>query len=338
MKRQLRSCTIFLASFAVAAILSLLATAARAAAPLAGAQAPGYYRVTVGDTEVTALNDGTIDFPMDTLLVGESPAQILGAYKHAFQKLPAESSMNQFLVNTGTRLVLVDAGAGAYFGPTLGNTVTNLRAAGYTPEQVDDVVITHMHADHIGGLVHDGKRAFPNAVLRIAKADLAFWMSPANKTRAPEGVRASFAVAQEAISPYIEAGKLQPFEGRTEIVPGVTALPAPGHTAGHTYYAIESRGERLLVWGDVVHSAAVQFRDPSVRIAWDSDDHAAENARERIFAEAASKGYLVAGAHLPFPGIGHVTNAGEAGGYAFVPVSYSANRQPGPPVPPAGEK
>lgn len=338
MKCHFSSRALLLASLAVATCVSLIATDAGASAPLAGSQAPGYYRVMVGDIEVTALSDGTIDFPMDTLLVGESPTRIRNAYKEAFQKLPAESSMNQFLVNTGTKLVLVDAGSGIYLGPTLGNTVANLRAAGYTPDQVDEVVITHMHADHIGGLVHDGKRAFPNAVLRIAKADLAYWMKPANESNAPEGVRPSFAVAQKAIRPYIEAGKLQPFEGRTDIVPGVTALPAPGHTAGHTYYDIESRGERLLVLGDAVHSAAVQFRDPSVRIAWDSDDHAAENARQKIFAEAASEGYLVAGAHIPFPGIGHVTNTGETGEYAFVPLMYSVNRRPKALVSPAGVK
>ena len=297
-----------------------------AAAPIVGTQAPGYYRVMVGDIEVTALSDGTIDFPMDTLLTGESASQIRDAYEHAFQKLPAETSMNQFLINTGNKLVLVDAGAGMVFGPTLGNTVANLRAAGYTPEQVDEVVITHMHADHTGGLVHDGLRTFPNAELRIDKADVEYWMNPANEASAPEGVRVSFSVAQKTLGPYIAAGKLKTFIGETEIVPGVQAEPAHGHTAGHSYYVVQSKGEKLLVWGDVVHSAAVQFKDPSVRIAWDSDDHAAEGSREKVLADAARNRYLVAGAHLPFPGLGHVVAAADGKTYAFVPVTYSANR------------
>jgi glyoxylase-like metal-dependent hydrolase (beta-lactamase superfamily II) len=163
---------ILTAACLAAASLSAAHAAAHAAAPIVGTQAPGYYRVLVGDIEVTALSDGTIDFPMDTLLIGKPATDIRAAYKAAFQKLPAESSMNQLLINTGSKLVLVDAGAGTVFGPTLGNTVANLRAAGYTPDQVDEVVITHMHADHTGGLAHDGERTFPNAELRIARADL----------------------------------------------------------------------------------------------------------------------------------------------------------------------
>jgi len=319
---------LLLASIAFAAVTSLMLPPAHAAAPMVGTQAPGYYRIMVGAIEVTALSDGTIDFPMNTLLVGEPSSQIRAAYKSAFQGLPAETSMNQFLINTGGKLVLVDTGAGAFFGPTLGDTVASLRASGYRPEQVDEVVITHMHADHTGGLVQDGEPTFKNAVVHIARADLDFWMNPANEAKAPEGVRASFNVAQKALAPYIAAGKLKPFDGQVVIAPGVTAVPAPGHTAGHTYYAVESKGEKLLVWGDVVHSAAVQFRDPSVRIAWDSDDHAAEAAREKVLADAARGGYLIAGAHLPFPGLGHVTRAAAGQGYVFVPVTYSTNRKP----------
>jgi len=314
-----------LAAIALGALISFMQPA-HASAPMAAPQAPGFYRIMVGDIEVTALSDGTIDFPMDTLLSGESPAQIRAAFAKAFQKLPAESSMNQFLVNTGSKLVLVDTGAGVFYGPTLGNTVASLRAAGYKPEQVDEVVITHMHADHIGGLVQDGKATFPNAVVRISRADVDFWMNAANESLAPEGVRGSFAVARKALAPYVAAGRLKPFDGETEIVPGVRALPAPGHTAGHTYYAVESKGQKLLVWGDVVHAAAVQFANPKVFIAWDSDGRGAQNARENALADAAREGYLVGGAHLPFPGLGHVVRAADGKGYVFVPVSYTVNR------------
>lgn len=315
--------------FALSAVaVPALVTPAHAAAPLRGEQAPGYYRIMIGDIEVTALSDGTIDFPMDTLLTGERPEQIRAAFGKAFQRLPAESSMNQFLVNTGGRLVLVDAGAGTFFGPTLGRTLASLRAAGYTPEQVDDVVITHMHLDHTGGLVHDGERSFPNATVHIARAEHDFWMQPANASKVPEGVRQSFAVAREALQPYSDAGKLVTFDGEAVIAPGVRAIRLPGHTVGHTGYAIESRGETLLAWGDVVHAAAIQFADPSVRIVWDSDGQAARRERDAVLAQAAKEGFIVAGAHLPFPGLGHVTRAADGKGYVFVPVTYTVNRTP----------
>lgn len=326
-RRQRRARALLLASIISGAITSVMLAPAQADVPGVGTQAPGYYRVTVGDIEVTALSDGTIDFPMDTLLVGNPSSVIRAAYKRAFQALPAETSMNQFLIDTGSKIVLVDAGAGTFFGPTLGNTVASLRAAGYRPEQVDEVVITHMHADHTGGLVQNGQRTFTNAVVRISRADLDFWMNSANEAKAPEGVCASFNVAQKALAPYVAAGKLQPFDGPTVIVPGISAVPAPGHTAGHTYYAVESKGEKLLIWGDVVHSSAVQFNDPSVRIAWDSDQHAAEHEREKILDDAARGGYLIAGAHLPFPGLGHVAPGAGDKGYLFVPVTYSAHRK-----------
>lgn len=320
--------TWLLASLAIAASMAFILPAAHAAAPIRGGQAPGYYRIMVGSIEVTALSDGTIDFPMDSLLIGESPNTLRDRYEKAFQKLPQESSMNQFLVNTGTKLVLVDAGAGTFYGPTLGHTVANLRAAGYTPEQVDDVVITHMHADHIGGLAKDGKAVFPHAVLHIARADVAFWTDPANESKAPEGVRGSFAVAKAVLAPYVAAGKLKTFDGETEIVDGIRAVPAPGHTPGHSFYRVESKGDALLLWGDVVHAAAVQFSDPSVRIAWDGDDHGAEGVREAVLADAAKQGYLVGGAHLPFPALGHIARGTDGARYAFVPVTYLVNRRP----------
>jgi glyoxylase-like metal-dependent hydrolase (beta-lactamase superfamily II) len=306
--------------------VALVAESASAGAPVVQRQAPGYYRLALGAFEVTALNDGTIDFPMDKLLVGESPANIAADYRKAFQKLPAETSMNQFLINTGDRLVLVDTGAGGFYGPTLGNMIHNLRAAGCTPEQVDDVLITHMHADHIGGLVKNGQRVFPNAVLHVNKVEYDYWMNRANRAGAPEAIRSTFDVAPKMLNPYLAAGKLQLFQGATRIVPGIRAIPEAGHTPGHSFFVVESRGATLVLWGDVVHSAPVQFHDPSVRIVWDSDGRKAEHVREAAFADAAAHGYLIGAAHLPFPSFGHVARTDNGKGYRYVPLNYTQNR------------
>ncbi|AHX13402.1 beta-lactamase [Dyella jiangningensis] len=305
---------------------TFVAETASAGAPIVQTQAPGYYRLVLGAFEVTALNDGTIDFPMDKLLIGESPDEITADYRKVFQKLPAESSMNQFLINTGDRLVLVDTGAGSFYGPTLGNTVNNLRAAGYTPEQVDDVVITHMHVDHIGGLAKNGQRFFPNAVLHVDKAEYNYWMNQANSAGASEAVRICFEVAPKMFNPYLAAGKLKLFQGDTQIAPGIRATPEAGHTPGHSFFVVESKGAKLVLWGDVVHSAPVQFHDPSVRIVWDSDDKRAEHVREIAFADAAARGYLIGAAHLPFPSFGHITKADSGKGYLYVPLNYTKNR------------
>ena len=310
--------------------LAIIAESAFAGAPMVRTQAPGYYRLMLGDFEVTALNDGTIDFPMDKLLIGASRDEITADYRKAFQKLPAESSMNQFLINTGDRLVLVDTGAGDFYGPTLGNTINNLRAAGYAPGQVDDVVITHMHVDHIGGLVKNGKRTFPNAVLHVDKAEYEYWTNNSNKSAASEAVQVNFDVAKKMFDPYYAAGKLQLFHGDTQIARGIRAIPQTGHTPGHSFFAVESKGAKLVLWGDVVHSAPVQFRDPSVRIVWDSDDQKAEHVREKAFADAASQGYLIGAAHLPFPSFGHLAKADEGEGYVYVPLNYTQNRREGP--------
>lgn len=307
----------------------LVIEGASAAAPIIRTQAPGYYRLILGDFEVTALSDGTIDFPMDQLLIGASSKEIKASYRKRFQQLPVELSMNQFLINTGSKVVLVDAGAGAFYGPTLGHTIRNLRAGGYTPEQVDVVVITHMHVDHIGGLVQNGQRAFPNAVLRVDKADYDYWMNRANEAGASDAVRINFDVAQKTFGPYRVAGKLQLFNGNTQIAPGIRAVPQPGHTPGHSFFVVENKGAKLVLWGDVVHSAALQFRDPSVRIAWDSDDRKAEHVREAAFADAARNGYLVGAAHLSFPSFGHVAKAEDGKGYAYMPLDYTQNRHQG---------
>lgn len=297
-------------------------TTSHAEAPQQKTQAPGYYRMMLGDFEITALSDGTVDLPVDQLLSGARPGQVQRALKRAYLGVPLETSVNAYLINTGTRLVLIDTGAAGLFGPTLGKLSANLKAAGYLPEQVDEVYITHLHPDHVGGLLADGKAAFPNATLRFDQHDADFWLSNDRMTKAPDDAKGFFVGAMSAVKPYQEAGRLKTFSGTTELVPGVRAEPAPGHTPGHTFYVVESRGQKLVIWGDMMHVAAVQFPDPSVVIKFDVDSKAALPQRRKAFADAARQGYYVAIAHVSFPGIGRLRAEGK--GYAWVPVNYSS--------------
>ena len=315
-----------LSSIAMAAMLAVSAApiSALAAAPMVKTQAPGYYRLMVGDFEVTALSDGTVTLPMLKLLNSAKPQEIARALKAGFLKETVETSVNAYLVNTGSKLVLIDTGAAGLFGPTLGNLLTNLKAAGYQPEQVDEIYITHMHADHVGGLMANGALAFPNAVLRIDQADTDFWLSTEKMNAAPDGMKGFFQGAMASVNPYVAAGKLKTFSGGTDLVPGVRAVSAYGHTPGHSTYVVESKGEKLELWGDLAHAAAVQFDDPSVTIQFDSDSKAAAKSRKAAFAQAAESGTLVALAHVAFPGLGHLRKAAKGDGYVWVPLNYSS--------------
>ena len=307
----------------VAVAAAFAFTPAHAAAPMAKIQAPGFYRAMLGDFELTVLSDGTVELPVDKLL--KQPAEKTNkALLKSFEKSPLETSVNGFLVNTGSKLVLIDTGAGGLFGPTLGRLAANLKAAGYQPEQVDEVYITHMHADHVGGLIGGEKRGFPNAVVRAGKADADYWLSQANLDKAPAEMKGYFQGAMASMNPYVAANKFQPITQDGELVPGITSHATPGHTPGHISYMIESKGQRLALIGDLMHVAAVQFDNPSVTIAFDSDEKMAESARKAAFAAAAKGGYLIGAAHLPFPGVGHLKSNGK--GYTFVPVDYAVPR------------
>jgi glyoxylase-like metal-dependent hydrolase (beta-lactamase superfamily II) len=310
---------------ALTTALALAATpVTHAASPQQKGQAPGWYRMALGDFEITALSDGTFEMEPEKLLTNTTPAKVKAALAQSRLQSPIEASVNGFLINTGSKLVLVDTGAANLFGPTLGRLVANLKAAGYQPEQVDEIYITHMHADHVGGLTTpDGKAVFANAVVRADTKEGGFWLSPATLEKAPAAMKDFVKGAQISLKPYVDAGRFKPFEGSVELLPGIRSLPTHGHTPGHSAYVVQSKGQKMVMWGDLMHVAAVQFPDPSVTIQFDSDSKAAMPQRRRAYADAAKSGYYVAVAHVSFPGIGQLRADGN--GYRWLPANYTAN-------------
>lgn len=310
------------AAAAVAAVAMLATPASMAAAPMARGDNPGYYRMLLGDFQVTALSDGSHVFPVDTVMIDTTQEQVAAALARDDLAPPIQGSINAFLVNTGSKLVLIDTGAGALYGACCGKLLDNLRAAGYRPEQVDEVLLTHLHKDHVGGVLRDGKIAFPNAVIRVARTDADYWRSRASRQAAPEFLRSFFDSADAALAPYDAAGRLRPFSGDVELLPGIRSVAEPGHTPGHTAYLVESRGQKLLLWGDIVHVAPVQLADPRAALKYDSSDKDAQRARAALFARAAAEHFWIGAAHVSFPGLGHVARDGDR--YRWVPANYEA--------------
>ncbi|MTV40675.1 MBL fold metallo-hydrolase [Duganella radicis] len=302
----------------------LVSAAAQAGAPMARFQAPGFYRTTLGDFEITVLNDGTLDLPVEKLLK-QPPAKTIAALDKAFLKSPVQTSVNGFLINTGSKLVLIDTGAASLFGPTLGQLLNNLKASGYKPEQVDEIYISHMHGDHVGGLASNEQRVFPNAVVRAGKLDADYYLNPANLDKASADAKDNFQGPMVSINPYVKAGKFQPIVANTELVPGIKSYFNGGHTPGHITYVVESKGQKLVLLGDLLHVQSVQFEDPGVGIQFDTDSKIATAERKEAFAAAAKEGYLIGAPHLSFPALGHVRVNGK-GGYVFVPVAYTQPR------------
>lgn len=287
-------------------------------------QVPGFYRLAVGDFTVTALYDGYLQIDPALLhdISDEEKQQLL---TRAYADAPGgiQTAVNAYLVDTGKELILVDTGAAKAFGPTLGFIAHNIHAAGYNTKDIRTILLTHLHPDHASGLLTpEGKALFPNATVFATQAESDYWLNKEEQAKAPEGRKPMFALSQAAIAPYKAANKFKTFKPGDALVDGVVAASSAGHTPGHTGYLFSSKGQDLLVWGDVVVSHAVQFPKPEASTEFDVDPSAAVATRKRVFAEtAASRKLWVAGAHLPFPGIGHVRQ--EVIGYSWAPVEYS---------------
>ncbi|MDY0390677.1 MAG: MBL fold metallo-hydrolase [Desulfobulbus oligotrophicus] len=293
----------------------------QAQAPQILTQVPGYYRMQLGQFEVTALYDGATELDKG-LLHHAKPEEIDQLLARMFVGNPKmQTAVNAYLINTGTHLILVDTGGGQLFGPGLGRTITNLQAAGYDTAQVDTVLLTHLHGDHVGGLTDTaGTPLFPQATIRVAQAEHDYWLSGQQAAAAPEKARAFFKIAQETAAPYLRSDRWKTFD-YGPIVPGILAVKTEGHTPGHTAFKVESDGRQLLIWGDIVHSHAVQFSRPDVSIDFDVDSKQAKATRKALLRDTSTTQILVAGMHLPFPGIGRVRADGVES-YAWVPIEF----------------
>lgn len=303
---------------------TLYTSDASASAPMIKKSGPAYYRLMVGEFEITVLSDGTRDQPMDTLLTGTTKGEVDSILARSFQKSPYETSVNCFLVNTGTQLVLIDTGAGHLYGATLGNLLSNLRASGYKPEEIDEVYLTHMHVDHLGGLMNQTMRAFPKAILRADQVEADFWLSDTNLAKASAEEKPFFQYARDSVNPYVRAGKFKAFVGNAVLTSGISSKATHGHTAGHSIYIVESKGQKLEIWGDLLHVSEVQIPNPDIGIEFDDDPTKARIERLSQLTDAAEHGFLVGCDHISFPGLGHVR--ASTNGFAWVPISYSVVR------------
>jgi glyoxylase-like metal-dependent hydrolase (beta-lactamase superfamily II) len=274
------------------------------------------YHRRIGDIVVTALSDGTLERGPD-MMRGQTAESVAVNFAAAFRP-KIEISVNAFLIWSAGRLALVETGSGNYLGASAGHLLRSIAAAGVKPEQIDTVLLTHMHPDHSAGLTDlaTGRRNYPNAELVMHENEPRHWLDDAAMARGTEREKLLFFKGgREQVAPYKDRWRLFAKAG-AEVFQGVTTVPAHGHTPGHTGYLVASGKEQLLIWGDTVHIPEVQVPRPEVTMVVDSDPPAAEASRRRIFDMAASERLLVTGMHLHFPGFGHVAREGAS--YRFV--------------------
>jgi len=314
--------TLLAGSVLGAAAAALPATPSLAAAPLAGKQGPGFYRFKLGDYEITAITDGVWVVPVKEQMVrNASLEQIQQALSDAY--LPKAKLMITFtvlLVNTGSKLILIDTGTGGKIAPAAGAFEGNLAAAGVDPKAIDTVLISHLHFDHINGLkTKDNKLAFPNAEIMVPVPEWKFWMDDAMMNKVPAHAKRYFQNVRRVFGNIGDNTKH--FEPGVEVAPGIKSIAAFGHTPGHTVFQISSGKDSLMALCDTSGPPALYVRNPDWHSMFDTDPKAAAVTRKKLFDQAASERMLVYGFHYPFPGTGYIAKDGK--GYDFVPSQWS---------------
>lgn len=279
------------------------------------------YSLPVGNLRVTSLSDGTVPQNLYELLIGPTHQHIDSLLDKDFLSNPVEASINAFLIRDGSRTILVDTGSGELFGPGYGGKLLDsLASVGVKPQQVTDVLITHIHTDHTGGLTQKGEPAFPNATIHVGEPDLRFFLEPENARKTGYDDK-YFSEAAATIGVYFKLGKVKTFENGQTILPGIKATIHSGHTPGSAFFTVTSGDQSIIFVGDIIHVAAVQFPEPDVAITYDLKPEDAVQVRKMAFSDFADHRNLIAAPHLPFPGIGRIRSDGKTG-FSWHPVEY----------------
>ncbi|MGH6898830.1 MAG: MBL fold metallo-hydrolase [Geminicoccaceae bacterium] len=290
---------------------------AQARAPMLGTQAPYFYRFRLGSAEGTIVSDGTLP-------LGDPHANFLGLSADEMNRqlhdnfLPIDNAVleqNVLVLNTGDKLVVFDTGMGSLdiFGPTTGKLMTTLQQAGIDPEDVDAVVMSHAHIDHCGGcMADDGSRHFPNAEYFITEADYDFWT---DETKVPAEFKVFLDTARKNLTPNRD--RMHFIKDGEEILPGVHAIYAPGHTVGHTVFMIEQGGEQLCYIGDLAHHAVLLLEKPLTEFKYDTDPKQSAQSRVKMLGMLADDRVALLAYHFAWPGLGHVARDGD--GFRYFP-------------------
>jgi glyoxylase-like metal-dependent hydrolase (beta-lactamase superfamily II) len=285
-------------------------------------QAPGFYRYKIGDITLTAINDGFAKRPLEGFVRNAEIADVKKAMEEAF--LPADAlniTFTTLAIQHGGKLTLIDTGNGEFGAPTSGAWAANFKAAGLDQKDVSTVVFSHFHGDHINGFRRkDGSAVFPNAEVMVPAAEWAFWMDDAKASAAPEGMKGGFTGVRRVFGPI--AKEVKQFESGKEILPGITAIAAPGHTPGHTVFALASGSDKLMVMSDTTNHPALFARHPDWSAVFDMDGPQAAATRRKLLDMVAAERMQVAFYHAPFPATGHIAKAGN--GFELVPVQWSS--------------
>lgn len=268
---------------------------------------PPVAQVSIGRFTVTALTDGFADMPF-SYFVGRQPKDIEDAAAAQFAARPGGIRLmfTQYLIDDGERRILIDTGPAGALGES-GKLPSALNALGVRLDSIDAVIVTHMHADHIGGLVAGGRRNFPKAELYVDRRDVAHWTDPAKRAAAPEFLKSSFDASAEMVRLY---PKLQAIDGERAITRGVSIVDLTGHTPGHIGVRIEDGGKSLIMVSDMMFHPSIHPVAADIGFLFEQDPEAARTMRARFFPRAAEEKALIAATHMPFPGLGHIVSDG----------------------------
>ena len=322
---ELNRRTLLAGTAAVVAASSISGGTPQAAAPLAGKQTNGWYRMKVGTVEVTVISEGARTSPLpENFVRNKSRDEVVAALQAAY--ISADRFMlpfNSVVVNTGSKLVAIDTGFGpgalATSNGSMGQGQANLAASGIDIKNIDAVVISHFHGDHINGLVTDGKPSYPNAEVMVPAPEWDFWMDDGNMSRAPEAMKAAFANVRRVFG--IIGNKMTKYEPGKDVAPGIASVAAHGHSPGHTMHVVSSGSSSLMIQGDLTTLPQLFVRNPGWHVMFDMDAPKAEETRRRVYDQVAADKIPVQGYHFPFPAVAYIERSQS--GYREVPVMWN---------------